>query len=135
MKQLLFISMLLPFFSMAQTNKCWSLFLDKQKLVESTIGKTADFSLSNTAKGILKIKYTCKQEADWKTSFIVMNKERQNLFQVDLSKNKTASFSLQTIEHKIGKTYFDIYTVSTPLDSVLAMSVRIKPILLCRIIR
>jgi len=135
MKQWLFISILIPLFSMAQTNNCWSLFINKQKVAESTIGKAVDISLLNSTKGILRIKYSCKQESDWKTSFILMNKERQNLLQVYLSKRNSASFNLHDIENKIGKTSFDIYSVSTPLDSVLAMSLRIKPMLLCSINR
>ena len=135
--RLLLIALLIIGIGIAQKKQayCWYIMLNNKTIAKNTFQKTTNTVLSLTKQGKIKLVYNCNNHADsFFRSFIVMDVNRKELLRVNTSGNNNYTFfTLSKLKEITGSQPFSIYTVSTPKDSVMAMTMRIAPVLLTNV--
>lgn len=124
---------LLPFFALSQTSSGWSLFVNKTKLLSSSLDSVASVQLPKESHGNFRISFA-KNDTSVKRTVLLMNKQRQTFLQKEMKPGcKTASFSMANLLSLSKAQAFTIYIADIPADPAKAMLVRIAPRAICEV--
>lgn len=124
---------LLPFLAMAQTAPDWHLYLNKTKLLSSTLDSVVAVQLPKEGKGTLTV-CLAKKDTSLKRTVLLMNDQRQTFLQKAISPGARAgSFSMAEVLKQSGAKPFTIYLVAIPADPAKAMLVRMAPAAICKV--
>ncbi len=116
----------------AQSPNCWKLIFSNKTLIAGNLQEHKSVALPSHKKGNLKLVFTADlHPAEVNRSFLFMDQKRKELFRVATIHNKNyALVSIDTLKKKTVSMPFNIYTIAIPTDSMVAMTIRVKPILL-----
>ncbi len=135
--RLLLIALLIIGIGTAQKKQpyCWYIMLNNKTIAKKTFQKTANTVLPLAKQGKIKLVYNCNNHADsFFRSFIVMDVNRKELLRVNASGNNNYTIiPISKLKELTRSQPFCIYTISTPKDSVMAMTMRIAPVLLTNV--
>lgn len=118
---------------MAQSSGEWTLYLNKAKLVASSVEKEEKLELAKQSKGKLKLQFAQK-DTSFIRSVLIMNEQRNTLLTKELKPACTsASFAVSELLSQTGGNDFTIYIVDVPADPSVAATMRIAPVAICHV--